>query len=76
MYLTNYIFLILLIIFILGLRTPDGIAYDWLARKIYWTDAQENTISRVGISHNTTIEVVLAEGLDEPRAIVLSPCDR
>jgi len=59
-----------------GLRTPDGIAYDWLARKIYWTDAQENTISRVGISHNTTIEVVLAEGLDEPRAIVLSPCDR
>ena len=59
----------------LGLRTPDGIAYDWVGDKIYWTDTQENTIKRVGVSQNKTVEVVLTEGLDEPRAIVVSPCD-
>ena len=58
-----------------GLRTPDGIAYDWLTEKIYWTDAQENTISRVSVLKNTTREVIMTEDLDEPRAIVVSPCD-
>lgn len=59
----------------LGLRTPDGIAYDWLGDKIYWTDAQDNTIRRIGVYQNKTMEVILTEGLDEPRAIVVSPCD-
>ncbi|XP_065051806.1 prolow-density lipoprotein receptor-related protein 1-like isoform X1 [Rhopilema esculentum] len=57
------------------LRTPDGISYDWLNKRIYWTDAQENTISRVGVQGKKAREVILTEGLDEPRAIVVSPCD-
>ena len=63
------------VVYFLDLRTPDGISYDWLNKRIYWTDAQENTISRVGIQGKKAREVILTEGLDEPRAIVVSPCD-
>lgn len=63
------------IVYRLGLRTPDGIAFDWVSGKIYWTDAQENTISRVSILNNSSREIILTEDLDEPRAIAVSPCD-
>lgn len=57
----------------LGLRTPDGIAYDWMTGMLYWTDAQENTVNRLTTNHEK--EVLVHEKLDEPRAIALSPCD-
>ena len=56
-----------------GLKTPDGIAFDWLTGMLYWTDAQENTVNR--LTKNKTKEVLLHEELDEPRAIAVSPCD-
>lgn len=58
---------------LIGLKTPDGIAFDWLSGMLYWTDAQENTINR--LSKDKTKEVLIHEALDEPRAIALSPCD-
>eukprot|EP00794_Sanderia_malayensis_P017393 gene17393-19134_t len=57
------------------LRTPDGIAYDWINDSIYWTDAQENTISRIDMTGNLTREILITKDLDEPRAITVSPCD-
>ena len=57
---------------VLGLKNPDGIAYDWITGFLYWTDAQENTVSRL---KNKVKEILVHEGLDEPRAIALNPCD-
>ena len=56
----------------LDLKTPDGVAYDWVNHQLYWTDAQENTVNRL---KGTTKEVLVHKELDEPRAIALSPCD-
>ena len=57
---------------VLGLKNPDGIAYDWITGFLYWTDAQENTVNRL---KNKIKEILVHEGLDEPRAIALNPCD-
>ena len=57
---------------VLGLKNPDGIAYDWITGFLYWTDAQENTVNRL---KNKVKEILVHEGLDEPRAIALNPCD-
>ena len=57
------------------LSVPDGIAFDWLAGNIYWTDTGPDKIfvARSDGSHSYELKI---EGLDRPRAIVLSPIDR
>ena len=55
-----------------NLATADGIAVDWIARNLYWTDTGRNVIevSRLdGSSRKTLIE----DDLDEPRAVALFP---
>ncbi|KAH9496208.1 Low-density lipoprotein receptor- protein 4 [Bulinus truncatus] len=54
------------------LATTDGLAVDWIARNLYWTDSGHDVIevSRLdGSSRKTIIE----HGLTEPRAIALFP---
>lgn len=50
---------------------PNGIAVDWLAKNIYWTDAQMGAIyaARENGQHRTMV----LGGLSEPRAIVVLP---
>lgn len=50
---------------------PEGIAYDWTSKKIYWTDSANNSI----YSMNTDgTHVVMIIQVERPRAIVLDPC--
>ena len=53
---------------------PDGVAVDWVARNIYWTDTGTDRIevARLNGSHR---KVVISEKLLEPRAIVVDPLD-
>ena len=55
-----------------GLVSPDGLACDWLGRKLYWTDAETNRIevSNLDGSHR---KVLYWQNLDQPRAIALDP---
>lgn len=55
-----------------GLVSPDGLACDWLSRKLYWTDSETNRIevSNLDGSHR---KVLFWDGLDQPRAIALDP---
>ena len=65
------------------LSTPDGLAYDWVHKNLYWTDTGNNRIDvlavpslvsrdRVGPLMRRTL---INTNLDEPRAIVVDPRD-
>lgn len=52
--------------------SPDGIAVDWFSRNLYWTDTGSDLI-QVARLNGTSRKVIISDGLDEPRAIVLDP---
>lgn len=53
------------------LGAPDGIAYDWINRRIYYSDYVNQSISSMSVdgSQRTIIAHV-----SRPRAIMLDPC--
>uniref|UniRef100_A0A4W3HU78 Low-density lipoprotein receptor-related protein 2 n=1 Tax=Callorhinchus milii TaxID=7868 RepID=A0A4W3HU78_CALMI len=54
-----------------GLGAPDGIAFDWINKRIYYSDYLNQTINSIGVNgHNRTI----IANVPRPRAIVLDPC--
>lgn len=55
-----------------GLVAPDGLACDWLGRKIYWTDSETNRIEVSNLDGRLRL-VLFWSDLDQPRAIALDP---
>ena len=55
---------------ITGIGVCDGLAVDWRASKLYWTDATYDTISVSDLDGNNR-EHLISSGLEEPRAITL-----
>ena len=55
-----------------GLISPDGLACDWVGRKLYWTDSG---VKRVEVSDldGRMRKVLFWDRLDQPRAIALYP---
>ncbi|XP_067678701.1 low-density lipoprotein receptor-related protein 4-like [Haliotis asinina] len=53
-------------------RSPDGLAVDWINKHLYWTDTG---LDRIEISslNGKMRKTLIDSGLDEPRAIVLDP---
>uniref|UniRef100_A0AAY5F3Y8 Low density lipoprotein receptor-related protein 5 n=1 Tax=Electrophorus electricus TaxID=8005 RepID=A0AAY5F3Y8_ELEEL len=58
-----------------GLDSPDGLACDWLGRKLYWTDSETNRIEVANLD-GTSRKVLFWQDLDQPRAIALNPAQR
>lgn len=54
------------------LQNPDGLAVDWIGRNLYWCDKGLDTIE-VSSLDGKYRKILLHDGLDEPRAIVLHP---
>jgi len=54
--------------------SPDGIAVDWVGRNLYWTDKGTDRIE-VSRLNGSSRHILISEGLQEPRAIVLDPFD-
>jgi len=57
--------------YIVGLVTPDGLAIDWINKKMCWTDTGTNTLEQsdlFGFSRR-----VLVNDTDEPRGIAVDP---
>ncbi|CAG0878905.1 unnamed protein product [Cyprideis torosa] len=50
---------------------PEGIAYDWVARKIYWADSANSSIYAMNSDGTGVVRIT---NVDVPRAIVLHPC--
>ncbi|XP_054165416.1 low-density lipoprotein receptor-related protein 6-like [Oppia nitens] len=57
-----------------GIVSPDGLACDWLTKKLYWTDSETNRIE-VSDFDGVNRKVLFWKDLDQPRAIALSPKD-
>ena len=53
-----------------NVKIPDGLAIDYVGRNIYWTDTGTNRIE-VGKLDGTGRKLLIKDGHDEPRAIVL-----
>jgi len=59
------------------LESPAGLAVDWVTSKLYWTDAGTNRIE-VSTLDGSMRGLLVWEGLDKPRDIVVDPmgkCD-
>ena len=55
-----------------AIQHPHGVAVDWVARNLYWTDTGTDTIE-VSRLNGSSRKVLISENLDEPRAIALEP---
>lgn len=54
--------------------TPDGLAFDWVHKNLYWTDTGLKTVSVVSLgTHEPFMKTLIHMSLDEPRAIVVDP---
>lgn len=55
-----------------GHALAENLAVDWVAKHIYWCDSGLNSIEVANFdgSHRT---VLISEGLDQPRGLVLDP---
>ncbi|XP_021351873.1 prolow-density lipoprotein receptor-related protein 1-like isoform X3 [Mizuhopecten yessoensis] len=51
---------------------PQGIAVDWVAKRIYWTDAGTRTVEMTDYDGVRKITVV-SSGLDQPYSIAVAP---
>lgn len=56
----------------IDLDTPDGIAVDWVNKKLYWTDTGTDMIEVSDFNGTNRLELITT-GLEEPRAIVVHP---
>lgn len=56
----------------INLTTPDGLAVDWIADNIYWTDAGRKVLE-VARLDGSSRKIVVQDGLDEPRALAMFP---
>lgn len=51
---------------------PEGIAYDWTQKKVYWTDSSNHSIYAMNLDGSN---VVMITRVERPRAIVIDPCN-
>lgn len=51
---------------------PEGIAYDWTQRKIYWSDSSNHSIYAMNLDGS---DLVMIARVERPRAIVIDPCN-
>lgn len=56
---------------LLDLDDPEGLAYDWTHKRLYFTDYYNRSVQSMGIDGQN--RSFIAHG-DRPRAIVVDPC--
>ena len=55
-----------------GLSSPEGLAVDWVNKKLYWADPGTDVIGVADFDGNRRINLITT-GLTKPRAIAVHP---
>lgn len=55
------------------LKMPRGIAVDWVAGNLYWTDSGRDVIEVAQLSGKHHRKTLISGMIDEPHAIVVDP---
>ncbi|KAJ8982651.1 hypothetical protein NQ317_019052 [Molorchus minor] len=55
-----------------NLTSPDGLAVDWIANNIYWTNTK-NKVIEVARINGSSRKTVIKDNLQDPRSIVIFP---
>jgi len=56
----------------LGLESPEGIALDWIAHNLYWSDTITRRIEMIRIEGGSR-KILLWQNLIEPKNIAVDP---
>ena len=57
-----------------GVSFCEGIAFDWTANNIYWTDSWHDWIE-VATADGKHRKVLISGGMEQPRGIIVAPND-
>ncbi|XP_078354454.1 low-density lipoprotein receptor-like [Oculina patagonica] len=55
-----------------GVQSPEGLAVDWINKKLYWTDAGAKVIEAADFNGRHRLALITTE-LTNPRAIIVHP---
>ncbi len=58
-----------------GLATPEGIAVDWIAERIYWVESSLDQIEVARFDGSMRLTII-SGSMEGPRAIAVDPRDR
>ena len=57
-----------------GIDLVEGLAYDWIAKNIYWLDSRLNTIE-VAKANGTHRMILVNQNISQPRGLTLDPSE-
>lgn len=53
--------------------SPEGVAVDWISRRLYWTDSSKDTIEVADLDNPKSRAVIVRKHLVNPRGIAVDP---
>lgn len=56
--------------------SPEGIAVDWISRRLYWTDSTKDTIEVANLDNPKQRSIIIRKHLVNPRGIAVDPHQR
>lgn len=56
----------------LGLESPEGLALDWIAHNLYWSDTNMRRIEMIRLEGGSR-KVLVWQNLIEPKSLALDP---
>ncbi|ETN61938.1 nidogen [Anopheles darlingi] len=55
------------------IKSPEGVAVDWISRRLYWTDSEKDTIEVASLENPELRSVLVSKHLVNPRGIAVDP---
>ena len=62
------------VLFSSGIDLVEGLAYDWVAKNVYWLDSRLNTIE-VAKENGTNRMILVNQNISQPRGLTLDPSE-